>query len=124
MSDDEFVLEDATNRNKVPNIARTREARSTGLDTIARLQLEVDRYYKDLTKLNGLDPITAFQRLSAYSARASEIRSQLFRIESRKSQSFRTQQIDPFLEELDRQFKIHSRLQAIREMEFKMVGPL
>lgn len=89
----------------------------TGDDPYDRIRLEIDGYYKILRKLVRSDPSEVFQHLSAISARMSEIRTRLIRVESRKATAIRTKEVDPLLEEVDRQFKFHSRLQATREME-------
>lgn len=94
-------------------------SRGTSIDV---WRTELDDYYGEMQGFGNMDPVEVFLRLSAYSARASEIRSQIVRSENRRHLSFRTQEIDPFIDECDRQFKLHSRIQATREMEFKMSG--
>lgn len=86
------------------------------------LNVELDDYFHRLTTLNSLPPFEVFQTISAISARASEIRHQLIRFEDRKSAALRIKHVDPLLEELDRQFKIHSRLTAVRHFEYEMDG--
>lgn len=83
---------------------------------------EIAGYFGVMQKLIDMDAIAAFQHLSQFSARASEIRSQLGTQESRREAAFRIRIIDPFIEECDRQFKIHSRIQAIREMDARLAG--
>lgn len=83
---------------------------------------ELDSYYSEMRKFESMDPVEVFLRLSAFSARASEIRSVIVRSENRRHTSFRTQEIDPFIDECDRQFKLHSRIQSTREMEFRISG--
>lgn len=58
--------------------------------------------------------------LAAMSGRASEVRCHLMRTESRRGQGFRTRELDPFIEELDRQFKIWSRYHAVLQQEWDM----
>ena len=91
-------------------------------DWITSFQGELDQYYAEMQDLCVMDPVEVFMKLSAFSARVSEMRSQLVRVDSRRSSSFRTKEVEPFLDECDRQFKIHSRIQAFREMELKMMG--
>jgi hypothetical protein len=67
-------------------------------------------------------PDEIFVRLAGMSARLSEIRFQVVRSDQRVLQAFRTREIDPFLEEVDRQFKIFSRIQTVKEWELKMAG--
>lgn len=87
-----------------------------------RLNAELDDYYHRLTQFTGMPIFEVFQTISAISARTSEIRHQLIRFEDRRSTALRTKHVDPLLEELDRQFKIISRLQSVRQMEYEMDG--
>lgn len=84
---------------------------------------EISGYYQIMKDMIDMDPTSVFQQLSQFSARASEMRSLIPALrESREQSSFRIRIIDPFIEECDRQFKIHSRLQAIREMDARLAG--
>lgn len=87
-------------------------------DPLAPVQVELDDYFRRLTTLNSVPPTECFQMLSAVSARASEIRSRLMAMDSRRSTAMRLRHVDPLIEEVDRQFKIHSRIQSVRQMEF------
>lgn len=82
---------------------------------------ELGAYFAEMVKFEGMDPAEIFLRLSAFTARASEIRL-MSQNESRRGQSFRTQAVDPFLEECERQFRYHSRVASMRELEWKMTG--
>lgn len=93
-----------------------------GDDWIDRYQAELDAYYATMQKLNIFDPTTVMEKLSSWSARASEMRTQLVRVDSRRSGAFRTREVDPFIAECDRQFKYHSRISSIRELEWRMAG--
>lgn len=117
--DDTFVLAEAHPREPVEPLPR-QAAREQ--DLIANLQAELLGYYAIMQKLNNMEPTEVFQKLSSFSARASEVRTMLVRVDSRRSTNFRTKEIDPFLTECDRQFKIHSRIQATREMEVRLLG--
>lgn len=81
---------------------------------------ELDAYYRSMKEFNDIEATEVLQALSSFSARASEIRSQLQRVDSKRSYALRTKHIDPFIEECDRQFKIHSRIQSIRETDYKL----
>lgn len=83
---------------------------------------EIADFYSTMRVFNDADPTEVFMQLSQFSGRASEIRSKLTEHEGRREANFRIKVIDPFIEECDRQFKIHSRLQAIREMDAKLAG--
>lgn len=82
---------------------------------------EIDDYFIGLKRLNALPTEEVFAFLSGVSARLVEIRVQCWRSESRRLNALRTREIDPLIEEIDRQFKIHSRIQAVRTFELDMV---
>lgn len=81
---------------------------------------EMGSYYQTMKQFNDMEPTDVLQALSSFSARASEIRSMLQRVDSKRSYALRTKHIDPFIEECDRQFKVHSRIQSIRETDYKL----
>jgi hypothetical protein len=83
---------------------------------------ELDAFYREMRKFESFDPHSVFMRLSAFSARASEMRAQLARDDSRRALALRTKEVEPFLDECDRQFKYHSRAQAVSDMEFRLSG--
>ncbi len=91
-------------------------------DPVAIIQGEVDDYLRRLKTLNGLPPTEVFQTLSAISARLAEIRNRLIRVDNRRLTALRTKEVDPLIEEVDRQFKFHSRIQAVREAEMRLFG--
>ncbi len=100
------------------SVVQTNGHQSGPTDPLAPVQVELDSYFRLLTTLNSLPSTECFQALSAVSARASEIRSRLMAMDSRRSSTMRLRHVDPLLEEVDRQFKIHSRIQSVRQMEF------
>ncbi len=91
-------------------------------DTLAGWKKEIAGYYETMYEFVNMDSLTVFQNLSQFSARASEMRSRIPANAARDVNNFRIKIIDPFIEECDRQFKLHSRIQAIMEMEARMSG--
>lgn len=92
----------------------------TGLDAWRK---EISKCYQLMKVLVDMDPSDAFRHLSQFSARASEMKSLIPAMrESREQASFRIRILDPFLEECDRQFRINSRIQAVKEMDAKLAG--
>lgn len=83
---------------------------------------EIDAFYREMRKFDSMDLHSVFMRLSAFSARAAEMRTQLARDDSRRAASMRTKEIEPFLNDLEFQFKVHSRAHSVQEMDFKMSG--
>lgn|SRR5690606_18245864 len=60
--------------------------------------------------------------LSAMSARASYFRNRSFQANHPKLNRLRLDVIDPFLEEVERQFKIWSRVQTVNQHEYTLAG--
>ncbi len=87
-------------------------------DAFDTVQAELDDYYRRLKDLHAMPSTEVFQTLSAISARASEMRSRLIRLDARRPNALRIKHVDPLLEEVDRQFKLHSRIAAMRQFEF------
>jgi hypothetical protein len=83
---------------------------------------ELSHYYQEMKKFNEMESEDVFRSLSAYSARASEVRGFLNQLDSRRSQALRTREIEPFIDECDRQFRVHSRIVAIRESDIRLAG--
>lgn len=94
----------------------------TKQNSIADWKKEISGYYQRMKVFIDTDALTVFQSLSQFSARASEIRSMISSNASREETTFRTRVLDPFLEECDRQFKLHSRIQAINELDARLAG--
>lgn len=118
MTSDEFVLSSSAPKELTSPTSGMRYGSS--LDGWRK---EIAQYYAVMKVMVDLDPTTVFQHLSQFSARASEMRSMIPSLkETREQASFRLRIIDPFIEECDRQFKIHSRIQAIREMDARLAG--
>ena len=88
---------------------------------ILALQEELDGYWFEMRGFAALEPSDVMLKLSSFGARAGELRARLIRSESRLANGFRIRQLDPFLEQLEFQFKVHSRLVAVRTMEWDMV---
>ena len=99
------------------------EATKTERKTVARVDKEAfrkefDEYFEIMTTFPGMDPSEILMTISAFSARASQIRMHIVRDEDKLLGLFRTREIDPFLQECDRQFKIWSRLVSIKQIEW------
>lgn len=88
---------------------------------IAFIRDELDSYFVTLKRLNSIPPEEVFAFLSGVSARLVEVRGQCWRSESRRLSGLRVHEVEPLLEEIDRQFRIHSRIQSVRQFELDMV---
>lgn len=93
-------------------------------DNIRKFREELDSYYQEMKTFDPYDLADIFLKLASWSARVSEIRGLLYRMDNRVNTAFRTREIDPFLNEVDRQFRTYSRIEAIRQAEYKMMGKL
>lgn len=93
-----------------------------GVGLVDNWRHELDAYYGVMREFAQMDVTDVLMALSSFSARAAEMRSYLVRRDDRRANALRTKEIDPFLEEVERQFRIHSRLQAVRELEARLVG--
>ena len=91
-------------------------------DVVCTIQNELNDYLHRLQLLNSLPPVEVFQTLSAVSARLAEIRNHLVRTDVRRYTALRTKEVDPLIDEVDRQFKFHSRIQAVRDSEMRLSG--
>lgn len=85
---------------------------------------ELDGYFEDMVNFRREHPSEIFMKLAGFTARVSQIRSLLVRDENKSKRLFRTREIDPFLKECDRQFKVWSRLVSVRQSEWEMNKPL
>lgn len=90
--------------------------------------LELNHYYARIRLFRGMEPDDVLRELSGISGRLCEMRATCWRIadsgdrSARTADKLRIKEIDPMLAECDRQYKVHSRIQATREFELKMMG--
>jgi hypothetical protein len=87
---------------------------------IAELQLELDSYLVELKRLASKTPEQVFMLLSGITGRLVELRVQTWRSTSRRLAALRAHEIDPLLEQCDRAFRLHSRLQAVRSLDWEL----
>lgn len=118
----EFLLEPV--QRKHPDLAVVREESAVRsaryvFDSIRR---ELDDYYTGMRQYADMEPDMVLIDLSGVAARLTEIRAFLIRDNSQQANALRTKEIDPLLAQIEVQFKLHSRIQAIREFDLKMTG--
>lgn len=89
------------------------------IDTVRK---EIDDAFADMKTFYQLEPDQIMRMAGGHSARLSEIRVRIQRIEDwqREWRNVRTREIEPAIEELERQYTIASRLHSVRELDFKM----
>lgn len=93
------------------------------INWIAGLKVELDGYYAVILGYESQEPDQVLLSISGILSRLTGMRAQLWRANTGRAQNFRTREVDPLIEGLDMQFKVHSRLISMRELDFKMTGP-
>lgn len=83
---------------------------------------EIDGYLTQMQAWSMTDPATVMQQISSIGARLIEIRTQVVRSESRLLQGFRTKELDPLLNQVEFQFKIHSRRLSSMTLDWQISG--
>ncbi len=107
--------------------AAERQVRSSShvdeVDAVSGWRAELDAFHAKMRDEFQLgDPASVFMALAAMSARMSEVRTAIARSDNRRWQSFRKAELDPFLEECERQYRFHSRALSVREQELRLSG--
>jgi len=95
------------------------EERNVGSLELENLRVEINEYYETMRAFENMDPIDILGRISAFTSRASQVRFNLIKTENKTIQNFRTKELDPFINECDRQFKIWSRLLSAYQLEWE-----
>jgi hypothetical protein len=85
---------------------------------------EIDDAHNDMRGFYLQDPDEVMRAVSGHLARLAEISKEIRRIEisARQWKAIRTNEVDPTMKDLMEQFQIHSRLQSVREMDFRVSG--
>jgi hypothetical protein len=91
---------------------------------IRAYMLELDDIYAALPDFPSMEPDQVLLTCSGWLARLTGIRADLQRSGSQRANILRTKEIDPLIEALDGQTKIHSRLISMRELDWKMTGAM
>lgn len=82
------------------------------------VEAEIDLMLRAVRTFWEMEPDQVMRMSSAITARATELLIQLHRAEGRREWSrIRTMQVTPLLAELDRQFKVASRLLEVRKQD-------
>lgn len=86
---------------------------------LSDFEAELDGYFEVMQTFKTMSTSEVLETLSAFTARAGQIRQHLIRQDNRQFQAFRTKQLDPFIEECRQQFKIWSRHFSVKEFEWE-----
>ena len=85
------------------------------------LRKEMDDFYDIMALFQHSDPSENLMHLYAFTARMSYERAKIIRYGTDRSDAnFRTKELDPFISECDRQFKIWSRLITVHQMDWEL----
>jgi hypothetical protein len=86
------------------------------------LKRELDEYYQQILGFHMAEPDQVLLAVSGIAARLVGIRAEIMRGGSQRANKFRTSELDPLLDHLEQQFRIHSRLLTVRDLDFRMSG--
>ena len=97
-----------------------------GLGSIDSVRREVADAYSDMKTFHNTEPDEVLRYCSGHSARLSEVKVLISQVEPvfRQWRAVRVNEVEPAIEELRAQFSIASRLIAVRELDWKMSGPV
>lgn len=84
------------------------------------VEAEIDTMLRAVRGFWQMEPDQVFHMTSAMSARCTELATHLHRLEGKREwRQIRTQQVERLLSELDRQFKLHSRMVEMRRQDLE-----
>jgi len=96
-----------------------------GLGSRQDIQAELDAIAQSIRGFHLLPPDTVLRLCSAYGARLSELSVLLHRSEMAGNRNYvriRTMQVGIFAEQIEFQFKVHSRLVELQRQDIAMLG--
>ena len=90
--------------------------------SIDQVREEIDEMVKDIRSFYNREPDDVFRLIAGHSARLSELRLRISRIENlkRQWQMVRTREVELIMAELTTQFQMASRRLSSRELNYKM----
>lgn len=90
--------------------------------SIDSVRAEVDDAFADMKTFHNREPDEIMRMAAGHSARLSELRVKIMRIEDFRQEwrGVRQRDVEPALEELQRQFTVASRLHSVRELDWRM----
>lgn len=92
------------------------------LESKAKVEDEIDLMLRTVRSFWELEPDQVAKLIQAMSARCTEMCVHLHRLEGRREwKQVRTQQVERLLTELDRQWKIASRLVEVRRLDVELM---
>lgn len=113
-------LQLAASNVKEPQLAVPISPRAAASLDVSIAREEIETYFVTISQFPHMDMAEVLLNIAAMSARAAELRQRFVRDASQRSQAFRTRELDPFLDALDLQFRIYSRVASVRQFEWDM----
>jgi hypothetical protein len=89
-------------------------------DPIREIHRELALYLGEMKSFTADNVYEALSALASMNARAAELRHGLYNLGNPRSRSFRDGELRDFFETCEFQFKVFSRLQAVRQQEFDL----
>lgn len=128
MSKTQLITSNAAGGGVVGPVARpmhtldTSQVNSVVGGSIDSVRQEVDDAFADMEQFHNQEPDHIMRLSGGHSARLSYLRVKIMRVEdvAREWRAVRTQEIEPALEELERQWRNASRLHSVRELDWRM----
>ena len=90
--------------------------------SIDSIRAEINDAFADMKSFLQHEPDEIMRVTAGHSARLSELRVMCFRCEDwyRPARDLRTRELEPALDELEKQWRNASRLHSVRELDWKM----
>lgn len=90
--------------------------------SIEDVRAEIDHAYRDMRDYHTMRPDEVMHSCSKHSARLSELRTRIRRIEDfqRQWEPIRIKELEPVLSDLQYQYTIASRLHSVMEFDWRM----
>lgn len=92
------------------------------INSLDSFRAEIDSFYALMQEFKDLEIDEIFMSLAGISARVSEMRGLLQRMQTKAATNMKCQECDPLLAEVDRQFKDWSRSHQVKVDEWNMSG--
>jgi len=119
-----FTLQGSDESGYVPDLVPevASELAMGALVSRQAVEEEIDLMLRTVRSFWELEPDQVMRMIAALSARATELTVHLHRLDTkyREWKQIRTMQVDKVLLELDRQFKIASRMLEVRRQDLEM----
>ena len=112
-----------SSRPKAPSADFARPARDQQASGFySQVETELDDMRAQVRAFPNQDPADVLMVISGIAGRLAEIRAWLYRDNSQRCTQIRTREVDPLRDDLDLQFKLHSRRIALLEWELRLSG--